>query len=307
MKYPSVSVIVPNYNHSPFLRERIDSVLNQTFQDFELILLDDSSSDNSREIINSYKANSHVTHIVLNEKNTGNTFLQWKRGIELAQGEYLWIAESDDVANSEFLKVLVTELQHCQEAVIAFCHSQMIDSQSRPMSLTWHPKGNSGKVENYEGQWFLRHRMLVKNHVYNASMTLFRKSAYTAVPDTYQQYRYCGDWLFWIYVCRQGRVIEVCRQLNLYRQHPNKVTEKSQLDGRKWRDIAGILTEVSDLLKLNTVQRRCLRGRWTKRFLKEGGRQLPEVSRDFPAIFGGSRLDILCYETGKLLGFLKQA
>ena len=71
---PKVSVIIPNYNHSTFLTERIDSILNQTYQDFELIILDDCSIDNSVSIIESYRNNEHVTHIVLNEQNTGSTF-----------------------------------------------------------------------------------------------------------------------------------------------------------------------------------------------------------------------------------------
>ena len=65
---PLVSVIIPSYNHEKFLKERIDSVLNQTFQDFELIILDDLSPDNSREIIESYRAHPKVSHIIFNEK-----------------------------------------------------------------------------------------------------------------------------------------------------------------------------------------------------------------------------------------------
>lgn len=305
MRTPLVSVIVPNYNHAPYLHERIDSILNQTFQDFELILLDDCSTDNSREIILSYKGNQHVTHIILNKENTGNTFVQWERGIQLSRGEFIWIAESDDVAKPQLLETLVTELQGTPGAVVAFSHSQMIDSQGRPMSLTWHPKGSSGEVCVYEGNWFLRHRMLVKNHVYNASMTVFRKSVCQSVPNSYQQYRYCGDWLFWIYACQQGRVIEVCRPLNLYRQHERKVTMDSQLDGRKWRDIAGILRELTGILSLTPLQRRCLRGRWTKRFNKEVGSQMPTLRQEFSDLYGGGKLDIMLYEVGKTFGFLK--
>lgn len=302
---PLVSVIVPNYNHAAYLQERIDSILNQTFQDFELILLDDCSTDNSRDIINGYKDNIHISHVVLNEQNTGNTFLQWERGIKLAQGEYIWIAESDDVARPELLETLAEELRHIPNAIVAFCHSQMIDSKSQSMSLTWHPKGSSGKVEIYDGEWFLRHKMLVKNHIYNASMTVFKKSAFANIPNSYQQYRYCGDWLFWNYVCRQGCVIEVCRPLNLYRQHPNKVTEKSQLDGRKWRDIAGLLREFSNLLQLSPLQRSCLRGRWTKRFKKENGKRLLEIRQEFPDFYKGTALDIFLYELLKIFGFLR--
>jgi glycosyltransferase involved in cell wall biosynthesis len=117
---PRVSVVIPNYNHAPYLKERIDSVLNQTFQDFELILLDDCSTDNSRDIINSYAKNPHVSHIILNEENTRNTFVQWERGIRLASGEYIWIAESDDKCEPTLLEKLVAEFKRDNNLVLAF-------------------------------------------------------------------------------------------------------------------------------------------------------------------------------------------
>jgi glycosyltransferase involved in cell wall biosynthesis len=100
---PLVSVIIPNYNHAAYLNERIDSVLNQTFRDFEVILLDDCSTDNSREIIESYRGHEKISQIEYNEVNSGSTFIQWKKGLDLAQGDWIWIAESDDVASNEFL------------------------------------------------------------------------------------------------------------------------------------------------------------------------------------------------------------
>lgn len=104
---PMVSVILPNYNHVVYLKERIESILNQTYQNFELILLDDCSADNSCDILNAYKEHPKVSALVLNEKNTGNTFLQWDRGIRLAKGKYVWIAESDDTADIHFLEATV--------------------------------------------------------------------------------------------------------------------------------------------------------------------------------------------------------
>ncbi|MFM7595916.1 MAG: glycosyltransferase family 2 protein [Flavobacteriales bacterium] len=99
-----VSVIIPNYNHAPFLKERIDSVLNQSYSHVEVILLDDCSSDNSREIIEEYRRNEKVKHIVYNQKNSGNTFIQWQKGVELALGEWVWIAESDDRAHPDLFQ-----------------------------------------------------------------------------------------------------------------------------------------------------------------------------------------------------------
>lgn len=78
---PRVSVIVPNFNYARFLRRRIDSILSQTYQDFELILLDDASSDDSRAVIDLYRGNPHVTHVCINDVNSGGVFHQWRRGL----------------------------------------------------------------------------------------------------------------------------------------------------------------------------------------------------------------------------------
>ena len=87
-----LSVIIPNYCHARYLKERIESILAQSYQDFELIILDDCSTDNSREIIEQYRSNPRVKHIVYNEQNSGSPFVQWQRGFTLASGEYIWIA-----------------------------------------------------------------------------------------------------------------------------------------------------------------------------------------------------------------------
>ncbi|TAE04306.1 MAG: glycosyltransferase family 2 protein, partial [Bacteroidetes bacterium] len=91
MKNPLISVIVPNYNHAPYLLERIESILSQSFQDFELILLDDFSTDQSKEVLKKYQNHEKVSHLLLNEKNSGSTFKQWNKGISLAKGKYIWL------------------------------------------------------------------------------------------------------------------------------------------------------------------------------------------------------------------------
>lgn len=102
MSSPTVSIIVPNYNHSKYLNQRLDSILNQTYQDFEVILLDDVSSDNSVEILQAYSKHPKVSHLIVNEQNSGNTFKQWQKGIALAKGTFVWIAESDDFCEPHF-------------------------------------------------------------------------------------------------------------------------------------------------------------------------------------------------------------
>lgn len=101
---PTVSVIVPNYCHAPYLEQRIESILQQTFQDFELILLDDCSTDGSREILERYRNHPKVSGIFYNERNSGSPFKQWKKGLSKATGDYVWIAESDDFSSPCFLE-----------------------------------------------------------------------------------------------------------------------------------------------------------------------------------------------------------
>ena len=105
-----VSVIVPNYNYEQYLPERIDSILNQTYTDFELILLDDASTDGSATLIEKYKDNPHVSHVVINEENSGSPFRQWMKGIVLARGEWVWIAEADDLCEPAFLETCMARI-----------------------------------------------------------------------------------------------------------------------------------------------------------------------------------------------------
>ncbi|MDE6180708.1 MAG: glycosyltransferase, partial [Phocaeicola sp.] len=104
---PTISVIVPNYNYACYLKERINSILQQTYTDYELILLDDASTDGSVKILEEYRTNPHVSHIVINKENTRSPFIQWMKGIRLARGKYIWIAEADDSAKPDFLEQCV--------------------------------------------------------------------------------------------------------------------------------------------------------------------------------------------------------
>ncbi|MGI4804090.1 MAG: glycosyltransferase family 2 protein, partial [Janthinobacterium lividum] len=121
---PVVSVIIPNYNHAVFLQERIESVLFQSYRNFEVIILDDASQDTSKEIIESYRSHPQITQLIYNNENTGNPFLQWKKGFELAKGKYIWIAESDDNCNPLFLETLTSILEKDKSLSIVYTDSE---------------------------------------------------------------------------------------------------------------------------------------------------------------------------------------
>ena len=306
---PTVSVIIPNYNHAPYLKERIDSVLNQTYQDFEVIILDDCSPDNSVEVIEQYRSNPHVSHILINEQNTRNTFIQWERGISMAKGRYIWIAESDDVAELQLLETLIGQLEQHPDASVAFCHSRLIDADGALLSEqnTKNP-AQPGQITIDGSCTFLRH-LLIFNYIYNASMVVFRREVYDKANTDYKQFRYCGDWHFWASVCAAGRVIEVYDMLSRFRQHQRKVTEDSKKDVfHVWNDEMKTIRYIASLCKLTTLEQRCLKGRLSKRLrradMTEEERQ--QLRNEYPTLCSGNTLDIICYELGKnLFGFLR--
>lgn len=233
-KIPLVSVVIPNYNHALYLEDRIESVLNQTFQNFELIILDDASTDNSVELIKRYKENVHVTHLLFNKENGGSPFSQWKKGFDLAKGEYIWIAESDDFADSSFLECSVSLLDKYQNAAFCFSSAHFLNEDGHELEDDEVSCLITSEREwgLFDGISYVKHNLFWGNCVYNASGVVFRKRYALQIDwGTCVSMKYAGDWLFWAKMALLGDVIEVYKKLNYFRKHPLSTTTKGVLSG----------------------------------------------------------------------------
>lgn len=241
-KTPLVSVIIPNYNHKNYLKQRIDSILTQTFTDFEIIILDDCSSDNSQKLLLSYQNNPYVSHIMLNTQNSGSPFIQWEKGIRLAKGKYIWIAESDDCAQPDFLQLTVPQLEKHPEARLCLTGSYIIDENNNPVQTDEFDKWEEDeKAYLFESSNYLKSHMFKTNSAYNASMVLFkREGCLTDILGHYRKMRYCGDWLFWIEQIRKGSVIEIHKKLNYFRKCKENTTNKGTANGNSLEEITFI-------------------------------------------------------------------
>ena len=228
MNNPLVSVIIPNYNHARFLDERIQSVLNQTYQNFEVIILDDKSTDNSVEVINKYKDNPHVSHVVVNEENSGSTFKQWHKGFELAKGEVVWIAESDDSCDFTLLETLVVGYIE-NNAVLAFCRSCICDIEGNK-SVYKHQSNLLGDF-SMSGRDFISQYMIQLNAVANASSAIFDRKVAMSIDKQYMSMRGEGDWLFWIELMERGNVFFCTQELNFFRFHQINTTNLLAVKG----------------------------------------------------------------------------
>lgn len=254
---PLVSVIIPNYCHARYLDERIQSILNQTYQNFELIILDDKSPDEgaSKAVIEKYRDNEHVSHIVYNDVNSGSTFKQWDKGFSLAKGGLIWIAESDDSCERILLEKLVAEFKKNDKLVLAFCNSIVIDEEGNKKDII--QKKDWQKDLRISGKDFIHDYLYKDNLIYNASSALFRKDIVLDIDRQYTQYKGSGDWLFWIEICEQGNVSMLKEPMNMFRKHFGNVTTQmmcngiQQLENKKIFDylIATKLISPKDALK----------------------------------------------------------
>lgn len=223
-----VTVIIPNFNHDRFLDERIRSVLNQTYQDFEVMILDDCSTDNSLEVINRYKNHPKVTQIVVNEQNSGSPFKQWQKGISMAKGELIWIAESDDSCEPTFLETLVKRCQD-REVVLAFCRSKAIDENGKEKPNHFQDTLTEDFV--MDGTSFMKKHLAHKSCVQNISSALFRRDAAKKIPLAYMEFRGAGDWSFAVGLAEQGKVAYVNLPLNSYRIYEANTTARERKNG----------------------------------------------------------------------------
>jgi glycosyltransferase involved in cell wall biosynthesis len=224
---PKVSVIIPNYNHAPFLQQRIESILNQTFQDFELIILDDCSTDNSREILEPLRNHPKVTHLIFNKKNSGSPFKQWQKGIELAKGEFNWIAESDDWAETTFLSELVPLIEKEKNIGLCFCGSNWVDDNGylgKDLSLYKDSFKRSGKDE-------ITNTLTRYNTIQNVSAVLVRTELAKKNLKNIGQFKSCGDWYFYINILQESDIVFNKKKLNNFRWYHNNISNEAEKSG----------------------------------------------------------------------------
>lgn len=225
---PLVSVILPNFNHGKFLRERIESILNQTFRDFELIILDDASSDNSPEIISTYASFPHVSHVDLAKRNSGSTFIQWKKGLDISKGTYIWIAESDDLADPDFLDSFIAVFKKDPGIGVVYCPSVWIDENGEEI----HRPDHESEGFTAAGPVVIRNEFIKGSLIYNASSAMFRKELVQQIDfEELVKYKFAGDWYFWVKLLGNTHLSRLGKRLNYFRRHENNVSFKSEKQG----------------------------------------------------------------------------
>jgi glycosyltransferase involved in cell wall biosynthesis len=229
-----ISVVIPNFNYRHYLRSRLLSIFKQNYPVFEVIVLDDASTDESIQELKHIQAETgrHI-RVVRRPRNSGSTFQQWVTACRQARGDYLWIAEADDLAKPEFLERLVPLMD--ERVAYSFSDSMLIDGDGHLLGDSYsfyYQAAGAGRMEadfTLEGEDFVRECLVERNLVLNVSAVLWNRAclrqALNASLKDLRDYKLTGDWHLYVAAAlKDRRVGYLAEALNIHRRHDRSVT-----------------------------------------------------------------------------------
>jgi glycosyltransferase involved in cell wall biosynthesis len=238
-----VSVAVPNYNYAHCLADRLNTIFDQSHPVEEIIVLDDASTDGSVEVVAGVaEERQRDVTLVLNDVNSKSVFAQWRKAAEMAAGDFVWIAEADDLSEPSFLAALLAVMQADPTIALAFCDSRSIDGDGAPVFASYKPyfatiePGALARNEVFDGKEFLRRFLSVKNTILNVSSVLWRREALLLSLDACRadlaQFRMAGDWRIYVesLIAPGAKIAYVADPLNIHRRHAQSVTHSLNAD-----------------------------------------------------------------------------
>lgn len=204
MRSPRVSVIMSVYNGEQYLTEAIDSILNQTFTDFEFIIINDGSTDGTADILRSYE---DPRLRIVEQENIGLT-RSLNRGILLAQGEYIARMDDDDLSLPERLDRQVAFLNAHPEVGILGTACRIVDEVST-QEWEMHPPLSDGQIR----------QRLIRGNPFIHSSVMMRKSILQAVGGYNEAYPYIQDYELWVRLAAHTRLANLPDVLHVRRFH----------------------------------------------------------------------------------------
>ncbi|MCP9917471.1 glycoside hydrolase family 99-like domain-containing protein [Cyanobium sp. ATX 6F1] len=235
----TVSAIIPNYNYKRYLGGRLSSVLAQTKAVDEIIFLDDCSRDGSLDYATSILIDADIAvKILANEANTGSVAAQWKKGIDSASYQYVWLAEADDYCEPILVQELASaaSLNSALNLSIIYCQSYMSDALGRVGSTYFDYfagiAGIDGQIFKSDfvlgGNDFILNLLGVTNVIPNSSACLLSREKLIDIdwPELLS-YRYSADWITYIRLAQLGTIAFHSRPLNYHRRHDKSVINRN--------------------------------------------------------------------------------
>lgn len=222
IKSPKLSILIPTYNYGRYLEETVDSVLAQDFKDYELIVSDDCSSDDTERVMSRYRDDGRVRYH-RHGKNLGMVE-NWNWCLTEARGEYIKFVFGDDkIASSDGLGKLIALMEAFPSAALVASSRYLIDSNSDILE-TWNDLGKTGL---YAGGDVIRRCLAEdRNLVGEPTVTLFRKKD---VGDGFNTtFRQLVDLEFWFRLLAKGDLAYISEPLCCFRKHALQQSENNR-------------------------------------------------------------------------------
>lgn len=230
---PRVTVVVPNYNYAKYIEERLDTIRQQSYPIYELIILDDGSTDGSLDKIAAWlDSRKCEARVVASSANSGSVFGQWREGLRIASGGYVWVAEADDLSAPDFLECVMPPLL-AGDVVLSYCESQQIDSEGRIVAENYHDYLRRFSADRWsfpyqaDGVAEVRSFLSIANTIPNASAVVFRREVLCEVFeksfDEIARFKRAGDWVVYFRTLLNGRIAYTPRAANYHRRHDTSV------------------------------------------------------------------------------------
>ena len=221
---PAISIIIPIYNTAPYLPDTLNSVLSQTFQDFEVVLIDDGSTDHSAQVADALMAPSGVSYTLIRQQNKGNAAAR-NAGMEQAQGRWLLFLDSDDLLAPDLLARYMTLLEERSDVQLLFSDFRMVCSGTIPNPLPYE-KGHEWLSGQAAQEAFLLRKTIVL-----APGTLFEASWLKACGVHFRDLFFMEDALFvWEALLHATLIGHIKAPLYSYLVRPGSVMTSTAYD-----------------------------------------------------------------------------
>ena len=258
-----VTAIVPNYNYAHFLPERLESIIKQNYPIYEILFLDDCSRDESIQVAEKALCQSDIDYrIIINEENSGSVFRQWKKGVKLATGTHIWLAEADDSCDSELINELLKGYR-TPGVVLSYCESNQVDEKGTLLATNYLEYVSDVDATHWmtpfvvDGKKEIVDSLSIKNTIPNVSAVLFEKDALkTALEKNLKKicsYRIAGDWLVYVLVLDGGLISFSPNPLNKHRRHKNGMTI-SNINEFQLKEIRHMQNYIAECFDLPTAK-----------------------------------------------------
>lgn len=254
-----VSVIVPSYNHAPYLQDCLESALGQDYPDLEVIVVDDRSKDDSLKVAQALQDPRLQVH--QNPENIG-AYATQNRALDLAAGDYIAVLNSDDVWKPNKLRRQVEMLEKHPEAQLCYTLGVQIDEQGRELQEDQHQHWPTTERQDLLPLMLSSNRLLASGVMFRRGEVRFEESL-----------RFSGDWVAWLDLVERGPAVCVNEKLTEWRQHPTN----SYL-----RSTTVTLEEIRVRKAILASKKRWLQARKEKAAIRKG---LSECAIDLTALY----------------------